>query len=213
VKNLFFVLACALCWVGCDKVRSLVDKKGSSETKACFNCSGTGKTKCVAPGCKAGKVECPGPCIKLTQGVWEHKHVDGHPDSDIWLTFNGADGSWKMVNQNHAGQVMELRNGRYELGGKCKTCGGAAKIKCPICQGTSQTTCSICDGHGVVPADWTAFNNPKINNRPNLIRLKDGRAIFGKVEMRIGTMVYIKTEDGKQQEIKAEDIASGVENQ
>ena len=63
-------------------------------------------------------------------------------------------------------------------------------------------------GKGFVPETWTAFSNPKQKNPPNLIQLKDGRKIFAKIETRIGSRVYIRTESGKQEELLADDIVS-----
>jgi hypothetical protein len=63
-------------------------------------------------------------------------------------------------------------------------------------------------GKGFVPETWTAFSNPKQKNPPNLIQLKDGRKIYAKIETRIGSRVYIRTESGKQEELLADDIVS-----
>jgi len=69
----------------------------------------------------------------------------------------------------------------------------------------------MCDGKGVVPASWSAFSNPKVKNQPKSIRLKDGRTIIGKVESRFGSTVYVRTPDGKQIELQAENIVSGLD--
>jgi len=42
-----------------------------------------------------------------------------------------------------------------------------------------------------------------------MIQLKDGRTIFGRIESRVGSRVYVRTEAGKQEELLAEDIVSG----
>src|SRR4051794_29023957 len=52
--------------------------------KVCFNCNGSGHIPCVVPTCDNGIAECPGPCLKLSKGKWEHMQVDGHLDTEIW---------------------------------------------------------------------------------------------------------------------------------
>src|SRR5262245_54204749 len=73
--------------------------------KTCFACNGSGIVACHAAGCKGGKVDCPGGCLKLSQGVWRHQDVAGHPASDLWISFHGTSGttSWS---QAHVGQVI-----------------------------------------------------------------------------------------------------------
>lgn len=176
--------------------------------KVCFQCDGSAKSVCVAPGCKDGWADCSGPCLRLSRGTWEHMHVDGHPDTDVWQRFHQVDGTSQFWNQNHVGDVIEMRGGMAVNIGKCAVCGGKGKAKCSVCDGTGRATCSICEGKGFVPETWTAFSNPKQKNPPNLIQLKDGRRIFAKIETRIGSRVYIRTEAGKQEELLADDIVS-----
>jgi hypothetical protein len=64
----------------------------AAKEKTCFNCAGVGTVPCRAPGCVAGKVECPGPCMKLTRGNWIHMNVAGHNPNELWLKFPTADG-------------------------------------------------------------------------------------------------------------------------
>jgi len=193
---------------GCDRIglnQSNVPPKGM---KVCFQCSGSDKAVCLTPGCKDGWVDCPGPCLKLSRGPWEHMHVDGHPDTDVWQRFHQVDGTSMSWNQNHVGDVIEMRAGMAVNIGKCTVCGGKGKVKCSVCDGTGRVACPICEGKGFVPETWTAFSNPKQKNPPNLIQLKDGRKIYAKIETRIGSRVYIRTESGKQEEFLADDIVS-----
>jgi hypothetical protein len=137
-------------------------------------------------------------------------HVDGHPDTDVWQRFHQADGTSQFWNQNHKGEVIEMRAGMAVNIGKCPVCGGTAKVKCTECDGKGQLICRICDGKRFVPEAWTAFNNPKQKNPPNLIQMKDGRKIYAKIETRIGSRVYVRTEAGKQEELLADDIVTTV---
>jgi hypothetical protein len=188
-----------------DGTAPVVSAKGM---KVCFQCGGSDKTACAAPGCQAGLVTCPGPCLRLSKGTWEHRHVDGHPDTDLWQGFHQANATTRYWNQNHAGEVIEMRDGMAVNLGKCSVCGGTTKAKCTVCGGTGRVTCTICDGKGMVPETWTAFNNPKQKHPPSSIQLKGGRTIYAKIESRIGSKVYFRTESGKQEELLADDIVS-----
>ncbi len=190
-----------------DAASAGVVKPGAGE-KVCFQCNGTGQTTCFSPGCKDGWVDCPGPCLKLSKGTWEHMHVDGHPDTDVWQRFHQADGTSQWWNQGHVGEVIEMRAGMAVDIGKCPVCGGRGRVSCKACNGTGKSMCPICEGKKVVPDSWTAFNNPKLKNPPAMIQLKDGRTIFGKIESRLGATVYVRTESGKQEEFQARDIVS-----
>src|SRR5262245_53219691 len=59
----------------------------SAAQQTCFNCAGAGLVPCRAPGCIAGKVECPGPCLKLSRGTWIHMNVPGHSPNELWIKF------------------------------------------------------------------------------------------------------------------------------
>jgi hypothetical protein len=149
--------------------------------------------------------------LKLSQGVWEHINVEGHRPDELWRRFNNRDDNgWQAWNQDHVGEVIEMREGKPVNTGKCGICRGNMRLKCSACDGTSQALCHICDGKRVVPESWTAFNNPKLKNPPRTIRLKDGRTILGRIEMQIGSRVTIRTEDGNLVEIETRDIASGT---
>ena len=60
--------------------------------KVCFACDGAGMVKCPAPGCVNGQVPCPGPCLKLSKGIWRHTDIDGKPSDVLWQIFNSPDG-------------------------------------------------------------------------------------------------------------------------
>jgi hypothetical protein len=135
-------------------------------------------------------------------------HVDNHPDTDLWQTFHQADGTSRSWNQGHLGEVIEMRVGMAVNIGKCTVCGGKAKVKCAACGGTGRLACPICEGKKFVPETWTAFNNPKQKNPPKAIQLKDGRTIYAKIESRVGSRIYIRTEAGKQEELLADDIVA-----
>lgn len=90
--------------------------------------------------------------------------------------------------------------------GKCQTCLGTTKVKCKTCNGQGTQVCYICDGKRVVPASWTANENPKLASQPDLIRLRDGRVVLGRVAMQTGSFCTIRTRDGKMIEVSSADI-------
>src|SRR6516164_1179980 len=116
----------------------------AEKTKTCFQCNGTGEIKC--PDCRDGFVDCPGKCLKLTEGSWIHMQVTGHPPTDIWQKFPKPGGGWTAYNQNHVGHVIELRNGDWVDTGPCPVCHGKGKIECAKCGGTGEIVCNVCEG-------------------------------------------------------------------
>jgi len=177
--------------------------------QACFACDGKGTLGCKA-GCASGKVECTGPCLKLTRGKWEHMDVAGHPPTDLWQKFPNGQGGYMAWSQAHVGEVIVVRNGKAENIGKCQQCGGTTKMACRVCGGKGQQVCEFCQGTKLVPIDWKTNDNPVLNRQPDLIRLKDGRALLGRVATRSGTKYTIKTRDGKLVPIDASEIAPKI---
>lgn len=187
------VLALALILCSCRPSGSSDEAPLTGEKmKTCFKCNGTGKMKC--PDCRDGEVDCPGHCLKLTQGTWIHMDVAGHPPTDVWQKFKSPDGGgWDAFNQNHVGHIIELRNGEWADTGPCPICHGTGKVPCPKCNGTGEVVCDVCDGKKVVPESWTALDNPKMKNRPVHFIMKDGRTLIGRKIFVIGNHATIQT--------------------
>jgi hypothetical protein len=116
------------------------DPKSSA---ACKTCNGAMEVKCKAAKCKEGKIACPQPCLKLTEGRWVKKD-----DGKRWRDLpKGRDGSWMAVSDSHLGQlIVRTKEGKYELGEMCKTCMGKGELACPECHGTSKVPCATCKG-------------------------------------------------------------------
>ncbi len=165
--------------------------------KICFACNGSGTIKCLAPGRVDGQVDCPGPCLRLTRGTWIHMEVAGHPPTDLWQKFSEGNGAYSAYSQAHVGHVIAMQNGKAVDTGPCKICGGSGKVPCNVCKGTGRETCPICGGKKYVPDSWTPIDNPWLNQQPDLIRLADGRIMFGKIVSTVGTNLTLKTRDGK----------------
>lgn len=109
---------------------------------ACDACEGTGITSvCNAPKCNGtGKIDCPKPCLKLTQGTWRMR--DGKRWRDISVPGRGT-GS---VSEGHLGELIDMKTGG--LLGPCPNCGGTTKVDCPTCDGLGVMVCPKCDFAG-----------------------------------------------------------------
>jgi hypothetical protein len=183
-----------------------VASPGTNE-KVCFACKGEGTVPCWAPGCVNGRVDCPGPCLKLSKGVWTHTDIDGNPSDVLWQVFTSADGRWTMAwSEHHLGDVIVMQDGKPTDIGKCKICGGTTKVTCSVCKGTGKVTCPICNGKKFIPVAWTPTDNPWFNNQPDLIRLKDGQVLLGRVAASVGDDRTIVTRDKKILHVNAPDI-------
>ena len=216
------VLACflgALLFAGCGKPSApktvttnsappVVAGPGPGE-KVCFECNGEGMVPCRAPGCVDGKVDCPGPCLKLSKGVWKHTDIDGKPSDVLWQYFTSVDGRWTMGwSEHHLGEVIVMQDGKPTDIGKCKTCGGTGKVTCSVCKGTGKVICPVCNGKKFIPAAWTPTDNPWFNRQPDVIRLADGQVLLGRVAAEVGDERTIITRDKKILHVKASDILS-----
>lgn len=168
------------------------------DQKVCFRCGGLGTVACTAPGCHGGRMDCPGPCLKLSRGNWIHMNVAGHDPSELWQKFPDSDGrgGYQAWSRAHIGQVIVMQNGKAVNIGPCKICGGTGRVNCPVCRGEGAVRCEICDGKMFIPIAWTPSDNPWLNRQPDVIRLKDGRVILGKVAISSGDDRGIKTRDG-----------------
>lgn len=180
-----------------------------ADEKECFACKGEGTIKCLL--CVNGQVDCPGKCLRLNRGVWIHMDVAGHPPTDVWQKFELGGGRYTAFSQAHVGHVIAIQGGQAVDTGACPVCGGTTKVACKACQGTGKQACPICEGKKSVPPDWSPTNNPWLNRQPDLIRLADGRILFGKVSSVVGGAVSIRTRDGKYVHVKTSDIVSPLE--
>lgn len=175
------------------------------DEKTCFECNGAGTVACQAKGCKSGKTECPGNCIRLSRGTWKHMTVAGHGPNELWITFRGAKG-WRSWNQNHVGEVVQYQNGEPVNVGRCPICGGATTVVCSSCKGSGKQPCDICSGKKFTPATWTPTDNPWFNSQPDLIRLTDGQAVLGRIAASSGDERTIVTRDKKILHVQISEI-------
>jgi hypothetical protein len=125
----------------------------ATETKKdCQTCKGSGAgAKCTNAKCKEGKVDCPGPCLKLSVGSWVLKKEDGKK----WRTLTARSGGRVIqhyVSDGHLGEVWALNSdgSSIENKGQCTVCRGEAKLECGTCSGKGHLPCKSCAGVGVV---------------------------------------------------------------
>jgi hypothetical protein len=133
----------------CNGERTLVctDCKGTGidpkQQKECQKCHGTGSSgPCPTPGCKEGKIDCPKPCLKLSQGTWKKM---GDVRVREFKTKNGGTHSWS---EGHLGELIVIENGDPVNKGPCPTCHGTTKIDDPACKGKGHKECPDCHGIG-----------------------------------------------------------------
>ena len=205
--SLFLSLIALSLIPGIVTAQSSTNAATAEKTKSCFQCTGTGKSKCSVPSCTGGQANCPAPCLKPNDGTWVRMNVAGHPPTDLWKKFSTRDGKYQAWNQNHAGELVQMQNGTPVNVGACPTCAGTTKVKCKVCNASGQITCPICEGKKTVPESWSAFDNLKMKDRPTRFTLKDGRVIVGRKISALGSSVTIKTEKGNES-VQASDIVS-----
>ena len=134
--------------------------------------------------------------------------VAGHDPSELWQKFPNASGQggYQAWNQHHVGEVVVYQNGVAVSTGQCKVCGGTTRVTCSACKGQGRQGCEVCNGKKFVPAAWTATDNPWFNRQPDLIRLKDGQVILGRVAASTGEDRTIVTRDKKVVHVNVSDI-------
>jgi hypothetical protein len=120
------------------------DPKSSKE---CKTCNGAMEVKCKAPKCKEGKIPCPKPCLKLSEGHWIKKE-----DGKRWRVFSIRGGASFQYSEGHLGQLITLdKDGTPHAGAMCTTCEGKGEINCPECHGTAKVPCKTCKANADAP--------------------------------------------------------------
>jgi hypothetical protein len=114
-----------------------------TQLTTCPECNGAGVTGECPRKCEDGKIDCPKPCLKLTQGVWKMK------EGKRWRDFRGRDGTMS-ISEGHLGELIEMENGNPTNKGKCPTCGGTTQAACETCGGLSMMLCTKCEFLGKV---------------------------------------------------------------
>lgn len=176
----------------------------AEKTKTCFACNGTAISKCTAASCANGQADCPGPCLKLSKGVWIRRNT-GDPDV-LWQAVKRGNRTW-FFSSSHVGSYYTFDAAGNPVENKCPVCDGTTRVTCNECAGKGALACRICDGKKVVPEYWTAFDNPRLKDRPTRYRLKDGRVLVGRKVMTVGSTLVIRTEQGDEKVRESEVVA------
>jgi hypothetical protein len=172
-------------------------KTEGEKVKTCFQCEGTGTNKCPVATCKNGQAPCPAPCIKLERGHWEKR--PNRPDpNELMQPLTIGKRSW-WVSSHHPGVIYKLKpDGTLDMQ-PCPVCQGSTKVECKVCKGKGSITCLICDGKKTVPESWSAFDNPKMKDRPSRFVMKDGNTLIARRAIVIGDRTTLRTADGDVQ--------------
>lgn len=157
-----------------DKIPFLqrIDPATGKPYKDCPKCKGVGQVNCSNARCKEGKVECDGPCIRLTKGFWIKNESFGHGPDELWINVGGG----QYYTKSHVGEVFEYKNGKYVSAGYCKICSGTTLMACKVCKGTAKVICPFCKGKKEVP-DMQAKTTKKTALRPTPNRTEQGRRL------------------------------------
>lgn len=181
------------------------------DQKLCFGCNASGTVPCSEHGCVSGRVECPGPCLRLSRGAWVRMNVPGHNPNELWQKFPSRQGGYQSWSQEHVGEVIAMQKGVPVNIGKCQVCGGSTRVACKTCQGRGRQGCELCEGKKYVPLAWTPTNNPWLNRQPDLIRLTDGTVLLGKVVLSSSEDWTIRLRDGQFTRVRSKDIVRATE--
>lgn len=224
-------LAAFAFWKNSDKPPPLPKKdEQGNPLVPCPKCAATGQVPCTAPRCKAGKVPCPGKCLKESdfKERWPEP-VAGHAPDELWVVFRLSGGRRQGLAKNHIGEVAGVRNGEFYREGPCPVCKGTSVVDCKVCSGSALVPCPLCHGEKVVAAPrgpapaasrqaskQTPVHAPKtaaipqaVRSQPGSpIRLKNGKTINGTIVIRGDAVTWIRTDDGKRIEVKSADILS-----
>lgn len=133
--------------------------------------------------------------------------VPGHTNpNERWQRVQSGkrSGYWSSA---HVGEVPTFADGSASSP-KCTVCSGAATVTCSRCQGKGTGVCSGGrEGKKVVPASWSAFDHPKMKERPRKFQMKDGQTLVGRKVMVTSDTVTLRTVDGDVK-VNSADIVS-----
>jgi hypothetical protein len=107
----------------------------------------------------------------------------------------------------HVGEVPTMLPNGDAASPKCTVCGGRATVGCDRCNSKGIAPCEMCAGKKVVPESWSAFDHPKLRNRPQKFTMKDGRLIIARKTMISGKTVTLRTATGEEK-VSSDDIVS-----
>jgi hypothetical protein len=191
--------------------RAVDDAPSAEGVVVCPQCEGAGTAACRMK-CVAGKIQCPGACLKREDPGWKPGAEVGRDRGQAWKYYprrkrGEKGGDW--VSDAHIGEVIAYVDGIAVTRGLCPKCGGSTKQTCLPCNGTGKRVCPLCKGKKEVLSseaeEAKAAEKKKMKDAVEFV-LTDGRTIRGKEMMRTNTKVVIRTEDGEVVEVSPDEI-------
>jgi tetratricopeptide (TPR) repeat protein len=81
----------------------------------------------ISAAYRKGWSPCPGSCLNLRTPGWHHQQVEGHPDTDMWMTYSQG----RSYNQFHIGHIIkEAADGSMPVDtGACPRCNGTGWVR------------------------------------------------------------------------------------
>ena len=114
--------------------------------KDCKTCGGELLVPCKTPKCKDGKIPCPAPCLKFSEGEWTTRE-------GLRVRIYRSKGGEGWISERHLGTLVSFdKNGQMIDKGVCPTCGGTTTVTDPTCNGTSKIPCPTCVARKDAPA-------------------------------------------------------------
>jgi hypothetical protein len=175
-------------------------------TAECPVCSGTKNQDCKV--CTAGKLPCPGPCVKLDTSGRTDK-----PEKPGWILITYVDQNGKRrkssCSPGHIGDVWHYTNG-IKPQGKHAQCNGTSFIPCTTCTAAGVVPCPECSGTGSLSDDQLKTYNERIRAEriANSFVLKDGSTVAGQFFGLSGTTITIKLDGGEWRKLDVSEVAS-----
>ena len=83
----------------------------------------------IASAARKGWIPCPGGCLNFRTPGWHHQHVDGHPETDMWMSYV-RDNGMQFYSQHHIGHIIkEYPDKAAEDTGPCPKCNGTGWVR------------------------------------------------------------------------------------
>jgi len=88
----------------------------------------------LSEAAKLGWKPCPGKCLKLSDSGWHKQKVEGHSDSDYWMTYDYREsdgtGAHASYTQAHCGHIIQVFPDKAAVdSGPCPICGGTGWVR------------------------------------------------------------------------------------
>jgi tetratricopeptide (TPR) repeat protein len=83
----------------------------------------------IAVAARKGWIPCPGGCLNYRTPGWHHQHVDGHPETDMWMSYPNSV-NIQSYSQYHIGHMIkEYPDKVAEDSGPCPRCKGTGWVR------------------------------------------------------------------------------------